>query len=117
VDAARAQETGRNQSPAGRSFTDAKHSEKYLPEELPFFESLVPGPHGEIWVQAYTGNRSLPTQYVVIDSTGRARGRVAVPGGSRIREAGLDYVIIVHEDNDGVESVRLHRLQRRQPAS
>ena len=36
-----------------------------------------------------------------------------VPGGSRIREAGVDYVIVAHEDADGVESIRVHRLQRR----
>ena len=37
----------------------------------------------------------------------------AVAGGSRVREVGVDYVILVHEDPDGVESVRLHRLDRR----
>ncbi len=113
VDAAREQEMALNRNPQGSSFTEAKYSAKYLPEKLPSFESFMPGPQGELWIQEYTGNVRSPTQYVVIDSNGRPRGRVSVPGGSRVREVGLDYVILVHEDNDGVESVRLHRLQRR----
>ena len=113
IDAAREQEAAGNRSPESKAFLDAKYGAKYLPQRLPSFESLLPGPQGELWIQEYTGNRALPTQYVVIDATGRPKGRVSVPGGSRVREAGLDYVILVHEDPDGVESVRLHRLDRR----
>ena len=49
----------------------------------------------------------------MLDATGRLKGRVSVTGGNRVREVGVDYVILVHEDPDGVESVRLHRLDRR----
>jgi hypothetical protein len=113
VDAARDRDLGPKPTPQSRGFTDAKYSAKYLPQRLPSFESMVPGPQGELWIQEYTGNRPSPTQYVVLDATGRPTGRVAVPGGSRVREVGFDYVILVHEDRDGVESIRLHRLQRR----
>ena len=112
IDAARDRELGSTPSPRSRSFTDAKYG-KYLPEKLPSFESLTPGPQGELWIQEYAGYRELPTQYVVMDPTGRPKARVAVPGGSRVREVGPDYVILVHEDTDGVESLRLHRLERR----
>jgi hypothetical protein len=113
VDAARSREMGSNRSPTGSPFTEAKHSAKYLPERLPYFELLVPGPQGEVWIQVYSGNRLSAAQYVVIDSAGRPRGRVSVPAGNRVREAGLEYVILVHQDQDGVESVRVHRLERR----
>ena len=113
IDAAREDEAPGNASPEGKAFLDAKYGAKYLPQRLPSFESLVPGPQGELWVQEYAGNRSFPTQYVVLDATGRPKGRVSVAGGSRVREVGVDYVILVHEDPDGVESVRLHRLDRR----
>jgi len=112
VDAARDRELGPNPTPHTRSFTDAKYG-KHLPQRLPSFESLQAGPQGELWIQEYAGDRPLPTQYVVLDTTGRPKARVAVPGGSRVREVGTDYVILVHEDRDGVESVRLHRLARR----
>jgi hypothetical protein len=113
IDAYRAEEVGPNPSATPSPFTEAKYSAKYLPARLPYLESMTPGPQGEMWIQEYAGIRSAPSQYVVLDSTGRARGRVAVPGGSRVREVGLDYVILIHEDTDGVESVRLHRLERR----
>lgn len=113
VTAAREQELASNRSPQGRGFVEAKFSERYLPERLPYFEALLPGPQGELWVQEYAGDRALPTHYLVFDSTGRPRARVAVTGGDRIREVGRDYVLIVREDADGVESVRLHRLERR----
>ena len=112
IDAARQQELGVNPTPQGKSFTEEKYGPKYLPQRLPSFESLVPGPQGELWIQEYAGDRALPTQYVVLDVTGRPKGRLAVAGGSRVREVGPDYVILLHEDRDGVESIRLHRLRR-----
>ena len=113
IDAARDREVGPNRSPGSNTFADAKYSAKYLPQRLPSFESMVPGPQGELWIQQYTGNRASPTQYVVLDAAGRPKSRVAVSGGSRVREVGLDYVLLVHEDTDGVETIRVHRLERR----
>lgn len=112
IDAARSEELAGRPLRVG-SFTEAKYSSKYLPDRLPFFEGLTPGPQGELWVQAYTGNRASPTYYIVLDANGRPTGRVNVPAGSRIREAGSDYVILAHEDADGVETIRMHRLLRR----
>ena len=100
-------------TPVGKAFTEARYSAKYLPERLPYFGLLVPGPRGELWVQAFAEEPVNPVQYLVIDSNGRPKGQVSVPAGSRIREVGLDYVILVHENEDGVESVRIHRLERR----
>ena len=112
VDAARDEEMASNLTPSGKAFTEEKYG-KYLPDRLPSFESVQPGPQGELWIQAYAGNRQLPTEYVVFDANGRACGRLSVQGGSRVREAGLDYVILVLEDKDGIESIRVHGLQRR----
>ena len=112
IETARDRELRGKAAPVG-SFSEAKWSAKYLPDRLPYFESLVAGAQGEVWVAAYAGDRARPTYYVVIDSNGRSRGRVDVPAGSRIREAGLDYVILAHEDADGVETIRVHRLVRR----
>ena len=112
VNSERAAELEQNRSPSGKAFTEAKYSAKYLPERLPYFESLLPGLQGELWVQEYSGRRASPAQYIILDVNGRPKGRLAVPGGSRVREAGLDYVILAHEDADGVESIRVHRLTR-----
>ena len=111
VNEGRDEELKGNISPAGKAFTEAKYG-KYLPERLPYFGSLIPGPQGELWIQVYMADRKSAVQYVVLDSAGRARGQVSVPKGCRIREVGLDYVLLVSENDDGVESVRLHRLDR-----
>jgi hypothetical protein len=112
INSERTAELALSQSPNGKAFTEAKYSARFLPERLPYFESLLPGPQGELWVQEYTGRRSSPAQYLIVDVNGRPKGRVNVPGGSRVREAGTDYVIVAHEDADGVESIRVHRLTR-----
>ena len=112
INAARDRELGGKPAPVG-SFSEAKWSSKYLPERLPYFEGLTPGPQGEVWVSAYAGDRANPTHYIIIDASGRPRGRVNVPGGTRIRQAGLDYVILAHENADGVETIRVHGLVRR----
>ena len=112
INAARDRELRGKAAPVG-SFSEAKWSPRYLPDRLPYFEGLTPGPLGEVWVSAYAGDRAIPTYYIVIDSTGRPTGRVNVPGGSRIRVAARDYVILAHEDADGVETLRVHGLVRR----
>ena len=112
IQAARDRELGGKPAPIG-SFSEAKWSAKYLPERLPYFESLIAGAQGEVWVTAYAGDRARPTHYIVLDANGRPRGRVDVPAGIRVRQVGLDYVILAHEDADGVESIRVHGLVRR----
>ena len=114
IDAVRQRETGPDLTPQGKSFSDAKYGPR-LPDRMPSFESLVPGPQGEMWVQEYAGLRSLPTQYVVLDANGRPIARLPLSAGSRVREVGVDYVLIAREDADGVESIRLHRLERGRP--
>lgn len=112
INATRDRELGGKPAKVG-SFSEAKWSPKYLPARLPYFEGLTAGPLGEVWVAAYAGDRSRPTYYLILDANGRPKGRVDVPAGSRIREAGVDYVILAHEDADGVETIRVHSLVRR----
>lgn len=87
-------------------------SPAYLPEYLPYYEALVPGPDGEVWIQEYAGLASAPTRYLVPGSDLQVRAWVPVPAGFRITEAGRDMVVGVHHDEDGVETVRTYRLRR-----
>jgi hypothetical protein len=112
VAAARARELSSVRDPRSRAFTEAKYSSTYVPRTLPYFESLVPGPEEELWVQRYAGVPTDSTRYLVIGSDLRPRAWVSVPRGVRVSEVGLDYLLGVHEDDDGVESVRLYRLLR-----
>ena len=53
------------------------------------------------------------SRYLVVDAQRIARAWVTVPAGFRVSEAGVDYVVGVHEDDDGVETVQLYRLVRK----
>ena len=113
VAARRAREILAATNERSRTFADAKWSATYLPSTLPFFEALVPGPGGEIWIQDYVGVPTDSARYLVVGPDMVARAWVRVPSGVRLHDVGLDYVLGVHEDGDGVESVRLYRLSRR----
>lgn len=95
-----------------RSWISAKYSAQRLPRALPFFQQLLPGPGGEVWVREHTASRADSVRYLVIDSNGVPRAWVSAPPRTSIRDVGLDYILVVHEDDDGVETLRTYRLSR-----
>ncbi|HJU75882.1 MAG TPA: 6-bladed beta-propeller [Gemmatimonadaceae bacterium] len=113
VAAARAREEALARSDRAREWVKAKFSATYLPRQVPRFEALLPGPAGELWVQQYSGNRADSTRYLVLDGELRPLAWVRAGAGFRVREVGIDYALGVHEDADGVETVRLYQLTRK----
>ena len=113
ISIARDRELAAARSDAARSWTNAKFSAARLPRTLPFFETMLPGPDGEVWIQEYAASRADAARYLVMDSRQSVVAWVRMPAGVRIQEAGRDYLLGVHEDADGVESVRLYGLSRR----
>lgn len=113
VAAARAREEALVRGDRGRPWIAAKFSSKNLPEYLPRFEALVPARSGELWVQRYSGIHSDSAQYVVVDSALTAVAWVRVAAGFRVHEVGVDYVLGVHKDEDGLETVRMYGLKRK----
>jgi hypothetical protein len=112
VEAARAREENTARDARSREWTKAKYSAKYLPKQLPRFEALLPGPSGELWVQQYSGIRSNSARYLVLDAELRPVAWVRVASGFRAQDVGVDYVLGVHEDDDGVETIQMFRLTR-----
>lgn len=112
VDAARTRElaTARNQSE--RDAVELKYSARLLPDRLPAFERLVAGSAGELWVESATGSRVAPMRYVVVSANGILLARVAGAAGFTVTDVGRDYVVGVHRDDDGVETIRLYSLSR-----
>ena len=113
VDAARKGELEGARDQASRDMVEAKYSARYLPKRLPAFETLVAGPGGEVWVQRFALSRNDPAQYAVVTPNGQVLARVSVPPGFRVTDIGHDYVVGVHKDGDGVETVRAYTLTRR----
>lgn len=113
VAAARAREEALARGDRARSWTAAKFSPKNMLEYLPRFETLIPGPSAELWVQRYSGIHSDSAQYLVVDSALAPVAWVRVAAGFRVHEVGMDYVLGVHKDDDGLETVRMYRLKRK----
>lgn len=95
-------------SDKGREFIEAQWSGDRVPKIMPYFGGIVPGIRGEAWVREYEQDR-----YAVIDATGTPRAFVVTPPGLRLVDIGADYVIGIHLDDDGVETVRMYPLNRR----
>lgn len=112
VDAARTRELATARDQAARDLVEAKYSSTYLPAHLPAFQALVPGADGELWVQRPADSRAAQARYVVLSPSGIPVARVSVAEGFRVTDVGHDYVVGVHRDGDGVETVRAYALTR-----
>jgi hypothetical protein len=112
VDAARTRELATARDQAARELVEAKYSSTFLPAHLPAFQALVPGAAGELWVQRPAVSRVAEARYVVLSASGSPVARVSVAVGFRVTDVGRDYVVGVHQDGDGVETVRVYALTR-----
>jgi hypothetical protein len=113
VDASRKREIDAARDQASRDVVEVKYSARHLPKRMPVFQALVAGMDGELWVQRFAPSRAGPTQYVVLAANGQVVARVAVASGFRVTDVGHNYVVGVHKDDDGVESVLAYTLTRR----
>ena len=112
VDTARTEALAPLRDSAARALTQEQYRGPNLPSHLPAWEDLIPGPDGELWVQMPAVRPREQVRYVVLSSHGIPIGRVVFPGGYRVWDAGTDYVVGVHRDDDGVETVRVYSLAR-----
>lgn len=112
IEAARAEGMGASPTPQARAGFEARMSPDRLPKRLPFFEGMIPGPAGEVWLQEYAGVSTAPSRYLVMGRDLRPRAWVPVPAGFRVMDAGTDHVVGVLKDEDGVESVQSYSLKR-----
>jgi hypothetical protein len=103
---------GQTSSKAERARIEALYAAP-RPATAPLFTQFVSGSAGEVWILQYNEDPSAPPSYVVLDQTGRMRGRVVLPVRFNIHEIGSDYVLGVQRDDDGIERVASYALRRR----
>jgi hypothetical protein len=77
---------------------------------LPAFGDVVPAPDRSLWVQQGPADPDEPATWLVLDPDGKPRATLRRAGGFRITEVGASYVLGVHTDDRGVETVRLYQL-------
>lgn len=105
-----------NPSERSRPWLNALYSRGVMGRSLPVFFDLVPGPESSLWVQAGPTDPATAALWLVLDlrdPEGKPRATLSSPPGFRITEVGADYVLGVHTDADGVETVQLYSLGRR----
>lgn len=113
IDAERERELAELRGDRGRPMVTAKYSAERIPKDLPFFDGIIPGPRGEAWVREFPAPPGAPSRYFIIGPDGDPRASLIVPHGVRLTDVGDDYVIGMHRDDDGIETVRMYALMRR----
>jgi hypothetical protein len=85
-----------------------------VPELLPEIAGAVSDGLGRIWVQAFMpGDAQAGEPWWVYGTDGSLLGKVELPAGFRLTDAGSDFVLGVQKDDLGVESVVRMRLLTR----
>jgi len=99
-----------NPSERSRPYLTALHSRSVMGQSLPAFSEVLPAPDGSLWVQEGAVDSEEPATWLVLDPAGKPKASLQSPAGFRITEVGPSYVVGVHTDADGVETVRLYQL-------
>jgi len=84
------------------------------PPTRPAYAKLLVDPSGAVWLEPYRGNseRDVVLPWQVFAADGEWLGAVSLPHSMWVHEIGLDYVLGVAPDADGVEHVQMFRLRR-----
>lgn len=102
-----------NPSERARPYLTALHSRSAMGTTLPVFGDMVPAPDAWLWVQQGSADADEPSTWLVLDPAGKPKAAVVAPAGFRITEVGPGYVLGVHTDADGVETVRVYQIASR----
>ncbi|MHB1191470.1 MAG: hypothetical protein ACYC6F_00365 [Longimicrobiales bacterium] len=94
--------------------------EMAFPAEIPAWGALIPGLDGVLWVSDHPGPAAeepfrdpYPSQqWWGIDPRGHPAGRLVSPPGLQVTGFGADFLIGIHKDSLGVETVRQHRIAK-----
>lgn len=104
--------------PEERSFFEQQRNVMPFRERVPAFGSLLVGTDGSLWIGSYVpytvdmAESPRPGQeWLVLDFEQRTAHRVTTPRGFRLVRVSEEFVLGVHRDEFGVETIRRHRLQ------
>lgn len=82
------------------------------PRTLPAYQAMLVGALGDLWVEAYRAEGSAPSEWIVLDSSGRLTGEVRLPPAFDPWAVYSDRILGVTTDSAGVERVEALRLLR-----
>jgi hypothetical protein len=82
------------------------------PKNAPRFKRVIAGADGELWIEKFWLDESAPREYAVVDRAGRLIGHVTGAPAVRFTDFGRDYAVGIAVDDDGVQTVVLHKITR-----
>ena len=80
-----------------------------IPETMPAYRSFIVSDDASLWVEHYTLPEEQPI-WAVFRDEGRYLGDVQTPIGARVTHIGDDFVLVVWEDELGLEQVQMYEL-------
>lgn len=84
-----------------------------IPPYFPPAVRVIVGDDGTLWIEQWRSGQRRP--YVVLDSSARMLGRLALPWSSRVVAANAQLVWIVQRDERGIESLLRYRIRPLDP--
>jgi hypothetical protein len=112
IDALIRQEISDSGEPAREPKIRRKYADIHVPEAMPAFSSLKVAVSGNLWVQRYRPPSVTERIHDVIGLDGQWIATVDLSTGNRLLQVGTDFVLTLHKDELGVETVRKYRLNR-----
>jgi hypothetical protein len=82
------------------------------PKSLPPYFDLLIDSTDLVWV-VLTGPGDPDTRLRAVDATGQTRSEIRLPFAISVTDIGMDYILGIKSDSDGVEHVVMYRLKRR----
>jgi hypothetical protein len=98
--------------PSSPSFLTEPASSLPLPPTKAVYSDIRADPTGTLWVGEYAFPNESPKRWALFDASGRWLGQVSTPDRFHLMEIGEGYVLGVHEDEYGVEYVRMYSFVR-----
>jgi hypothetical protein len=109
IDRLREREFANARNPNHRRFLERWFAETVFPAAFPPYDRLTVDALGNLWVREYLAPGDSSDTWVTFDSEGRLVGRVTLPPGFWLFEAGADYLIGRWKDPLDLEYVRVYR--------
>lgn len=82
------------------------------PERLPAHGRLIVDAQGHLWVERVPIPGDTSVAWVVFEPDGHAAAMAVVPAELQLIQIDAGAVLALHRDQSGLESIRLHRLER-----
>lgn len=92
---------------------DESFASENLPSSLPRVGAALVDEAGRLWVGSFASSPRDAIEYAIFDETGRPLARLDPPPGIRIVAAGDDWALVIHTDEDELQSLRHFRLRQR----